>query len=232
MKIKSLFYKYKHLLMLLYVPLYIIAFAFIEGEIVSWNDNYWISYAALDDKIPFCEWFVIPYILWYPFMAITGIYLFFADPDAFRRYMWFIIIGFSSSLLFYIIFPNGQNLRPSYFENDNILTRIMGYIYKTDTNTNVLPSIHCIGSFAVFFAFLDCEKLRKRKWLVALSGVLTVLICMSTCFCKQHSVLDVFWALVWCVVLYIIVYVYIKRHMIKKNRRAYSEKPFRAPVLK
>lgn len=232
MKIKPLFKKYRHILLLLYIPIYLIAFYFIEEEIVSWTDNYWVSYVPLDDKIPFCEWFVIPYVLWYPFMGVTGLYLFFADADAFRRYMWFVIIGFSSSLIFYIIFPNGQNLRPSYFENDNILTQIMAHIYRNDTNTNVLPSMHCIGSVAVFLSFLDCEKLRKRKWLVASSGVLAVLICLSTCFCKQHSVLDVFWAMVWCVVIYIIVYVYMRRHMLKKKQNVSAEKPFKAPVLK
>ncbi len=213
MDLKALFHKYKHILLLLYVPIYLVTFNFIENELVSWNDFYWVSYMPIDDVIPFCEWFVIPYVLWYPFMLFTGVYLFFADANAFRRYMWFIIIGFSTSLIFYVIFPNGQNLRPATFDEQNILTEIMAHIYKTDTNTNVCPSMHCIGAIAVFLAFSDCEKLKKHKFAVASAGVMTILICLSTCFCKQHSFADVIMAIIWCAALYVLVYVFMKNHM-------------------
>ena len=156
-------------------------------------------------------------------MGLTGLYLFFADTDAFRRYLWFVIIGFSSTLLFYIIFPNGQNLRPEAFENDNILTRIMAHIYENDTNTNVLPSLHCIGSVAAFLTYFDCKKLYKRKWLVVSAGIMCVLICMSTCFCKQHSFLDVVAALIWSAVTYVIVYVFMKHRMQKKKKAKTTE---------
>lgn len=223
MKLKTLLHKYKHIWLLVYVPIYVISFFFIEEFIVSSSDNYWVSYTPIDDKIPFCEWFVIPYVLWYPFMGLTGLYLFFADTDAFRRYLWFVIIGFSSTLLFYIIFPNGQNLRPEAFENDNILTRIMAHIYENDTNTNVLPSLHCIGSVAAFLTYFDCKKLYKRKWLVVSAGIMCVLICMSTCFCKQHSFLDVVAALIWSAVTYVIVYVFMKHRMQKKKKAKATE---------
>ncbi|MGN1095680.1 MAG: phosphatase PAP2 family protein [Eubacteriales bacterium] len=216
MKNNPLFNKYRHALWALYVPLYLVFFFLVEKLVPSTAD-YWVSYMKLDDMIPFCEYFVVFYVLWYPYMALTGIYLIFKDADAFRRFMWCIIIGFSSSLIFFLIFPNGQDLRPQVFENNNIFTRLVGLLYSSDTNTNVLPSMHVIGSMATFFAYLDCRELRKRKWLVAISLFINIMINLSTVFIKQHSFLDVIAGLAVSAVIYLIVYVFIKRKMMKKN---------------
>lgn len=212
---KAIFKKYRHALWALYIIAYLIAF-FIVEKVVSSDSAYWVSYMKLDDMIPFCEYFVVFYVLWYPYMALTGLYLIFRDPDAFRRFMWFIMIGFTASIIFFFIFPNGQNLRPETFEHDNIFTSLIGSLYAADTNTNVLPSMHVIGSMATFFAFIDCKLLRKRKLLTFCSFVLAVMINLSTVFIKQHSFLDVIAGLVVSAVIYLIVYVFIKRHMVKK----------------
>jgi hypothetical protein len=66
----------------------------------------------LDDLIPFNELYVIPYVIWFPYMFLMGGYLFFMDKDAFIRYIWGFIIGFSTSLICFALFPNGQDLRP------------------------------------------------------------------------------------------------------------------------
>lgn len=217
MKMKKLLKKYKHIWLLIYVPIYLVSFNLIE-EIISPTSDYWVSYMPIDDIIPFNELFVIPYIFWYPFIFFTGIYLFFADSNAFRRMVWGIIIGFSTALIFYMLFPNGQNLRPAEFERDNILTQIMESIYRNDTNTNVLPSMHVIGSWVTFYAFLDCDRLRKHKLLVAAAFVISVLISLSTVFCKQHSFLDVIWGLIWSAVIYYITQIVMKKHMDKIER--------------
>ena len=65
--------------------------------------------------------------------------------------MQFIIITYSAAILIYMRFPNCQELRPLVFERDNILTRFMAGFYQFDTNTNVCPSVHVIGSAAVMF---------------------------------------------------------------------------------
>lgn len=111
--------KNRHLLLLLFVPLYLTAFYLIEKFITT---DYWVSYIPLDDSIPFLEVFVIPYCIWYPFMIVTGLYLLLKDVPAFKRYMWFIIIGFTTSLTICALLPNGQHLRPLYL---NVLTFVL-----------------------------------------------------------------------------------------------------------
>jgi membrane-associated phospholipid phosphatase len=209
-------HKYKHALWLLYLPIYLIAFHLAETLITS---QYWVSYSPLDDKIPFVEEFVLAYMIWFPALWGTCLYLFFRDPVAFRRFIWFIIIGYSSCLLFYFIFPNGQDLRPRVFAETNVFTEAVQSFYANDTNTNVLPSMHVIGSSAIVFAVFDSKRLRK-PWLCVTSVIVAVLIDLSTVFIKQHSILDVWTGLALSAVIYVIVYVVIKKKQRAKENRA------------
>jgi membrane-associated phospholipid phosphatase len=209
-------HKYKHALWLLYLPIYLITFHLAETFVTT---QYWVSYTPLDDKIPFIEQFVIAYMAWFPVMWVTPVFLLFRDPDAFKRFIWFIIIGYSFCLVFFFIFPNGQDLRPHSFERANVFTEAVQSFYTTDTNTNVLPSMHVIGVSAVVFAVFDSKKLRK-PWLCITAVVVAVMIDLSTVFIKQHSILDVLAGLVVSAVIYIIVYIIIKRKQLKKEMKA------------
>ncbi len=79
-------------------------------------------------------------------------------------------------------------------------------IYSADTNTNVCPSMHVIGSFAAMFGVFDCKKLRKTVAAPIVAVLLTLLVSASTVLVKQHSIVDVFWGIVASAVLYGIVY--------------------------
>ena len=102
--------------------------------------------------------------------------------------MQFIIVTYGLTLLIYILFPNCQQLRPVVFERDNVFTHIMAAYYQFDTNTNVLPSLHVIGSVAVMFAAWDSKHFSTRGWKI-IFFLVTVWISISTVFLKQHSVL-------------------------------------------
>ncbi len=209
----------KHAWLALYLPIYLIAFFWVESYVPA-DSNYWVSYSPLDDLIPFVEYFVIPYYLWYPFLVATGLFLLFRDAPAFSRYMLAIAVSFTASIVFFVLFPNGQNLRPASFERDNILTRLMGLIYAADTNTNVLPSIHVIGSVLAVFALFDAKPLKERRfvWLKTGSILLAILITLATVFVKQHSVLDIYAGLAACVPIYFLIY--------NKKVRAWTDKTF------
>ncbi|NCB31354.1 MAG: hypothetical protein EOM66_08100, partial [Clostridia bacterium] len=121
--------EYRHWLWALYLPLYLAAFFWVEG-CISPDIPYWISYWPLvDDAIPFCPPFVLAYYFWFPFMVVTGLYLGARHPDCFRRYMKFIALGFSASIVFFLILPNGQDLRPATLAEDDLFTRMIGAIY-------------------------------------------------------------------------------------------------------
>ena len=79
-------------------------------------------------------------------------------------------------------------------------------IYAADTNTNVCPSMHVIGSFAAMFAVFDCKRLRKTVVAPILAVLLTILVSASTVLVKQHSIVDVFWGVIASAVVFVIVY--------------------------
>lgn len=76
-------------------------------------DKYWVSYLPIDDQIPFCRFFIIPYCTWHPLLFLMTVYLFFTDAPAFKRFVVYIGLGFGGSILFCMLFPNGQDLRPT-----------------------------------------------------------------------------------------------------------------------
>ena len=105
--------------------------------------------------------------------------------------MWNLMIGFSLCLAICSVFPNGQNLRPTTFASDGFCVRLVQALYRADTNTNVLPSMHVVGSFAVVYGALHSKKTSRPGWLTLFIGV-ALLICCSTVLIKQHSILDIF----------------------------------------
>ena len=195
--------EYSHLKLLLYWPIYGLMFYFVKR--VYNPGGYIVMHCALDDAIPFCEYFLIPYLFWFVYLIGTLAYTLFLDRDGFRRMMWFIILTYSVTLLIYLLFPTCQHLRPQTFARDNPFTRFVAYFYRFDTNTNVCPSLHVIGSFAACFALWNTERFSSKSWRAA-NVVCCVLICISTVFMKQHSVLDVAAALPLCLGGYVLCY--------------------------
>ena len=204
MKFKCFLQKNKYWLYILYVPLYLGLFFLVE-KLVDGTSPYWISYLPIDRKIPFIDWFVIFYYLWYPLLVGVGLWLFIKDKKSYERFMKMIMYGFTFSLIFFLIVPNGQNLRPTEFENETIFTRLIGTLYKVDTNTNVFPSIHVYGSLICIFAILDTDTIKSILF-KSLIMVIVIFICASTIFIKQHSFLDLIGGVAMFVPLYFAVY--------------------------
>lgn len=196
--------EFKHLKFLLYWPLYGLLFLFVERFYPV--QNYFVVHCSWDDKIPFCEFFVIPYLFWFIYLIGMHLYTLLYDIDAFKKMMKFIILTYSVTIVIYLLFPTCQELRPLQFERDNFLTRFMTDFYQFDTNTNVCPSIHVIGTLAVLFTAFHCKDLKGIGWRVIFM-VTTVLICASTVLLKQHSILDVLAALPICLVAYFVYFV-------------------------
>lgn len=142
----------------------------------------------LDDLIPFCEIFVIPYVLWYFLILWSLLYFAFYDVESFRALMRYTIVIQFVSMAVYILFPNRQDLRPEVFPRDNIFVDIVRSIYAVDTNTNVCPSVHV--ALSVGIASVWCKRKATRIPAKAFILCWVVLICLSTTLIKQHSALD------------------------------------------
>ncbi len=195
--------KWRHLKLLLYWPFFGLAFLFVER--IGVGGSYYPMHCAADDIIPFCEYFLIPYLFWFVFLVGMHIYTLLFDVESFKKFMHFIMLTYSAAMLIYLLFPTCQNLRPTEFARDNIFTHFMAAFYQFDTNTNVCPSIHVIGSVAVMLAAWHSKHFSTPRWRAGFL-LAALLICISTLFLKQHSLLDVLAALPICATADLIVY--------------------------
>ncbi|MBQ2750669.1 MAG: phosphatase PAP2 family protein [Clostridia bacterium] len=186
--------EFSHLFLLLGWVFYFAMYFLTEKLIPA--DSCTPVWCPLDDRIPFCEWFLIPYVGWYLLVAGSLLYFALYDIPQFRRLQIFIIVTQVTAMLCYILFPTCQNLRPEIFPRENFLTDCIAFLYTFDTNTGVCPSLHCaysIGIASVWWKQPDAS--RRSKWGITL---FCALVCLSTVFIKQHSVLDFFAALPVC----------------------------------
>lgn len=195
--------EFRYVLLLLYWPFYGLAFLFAER--IYKPPAYHEMYCFLDDYIPFNELFLIPYMFWFVFLVGMLAYSFFFDAESFTKMMQFIIITYTVSLIIFFLYPNAQYLRPAEFERANFLTRFMADFYQFDTNTNVCPSLHVIGSFAAMFCGWHTKRFSSKGWRIAFT-VTAILISISTVFLKQHSVIDIIVAVPICIIAYFICY--------------------------
>lgn len=150
-------------------------------------------HCGLDDLIPFCEAFAVFYVGWYLLVFGALAYTLFFDVPRFRKLQIFIMITQAVAMICYIVYPSVQNLRPETFPRSNLFTWVMGLIYAFDTPTGVCPSLHVAYSLGILSVGLKDERLAKG-WKAALTFVV-VMISLAVCFVKQHSALDVLWAL-------------------------------------
>lgn len=196
--------RFSHLKLLIYWPLYGLMFLFVERFYPV--QTYHIVHSHFDDLIPFNELFLIPYYFWFVYLIGMHIYTLLYDTKAFVRFMKYIIITYTAAIVVYLVYPTCQEMRPQSFERDNILTKIVGFLYVFDTNTNVCPSIHVIGSAAVMLTGFSIERFRKSIGWSIFFIASCVLICISTVFLKQHSVIDIAAAIPVCIIGYFLCF--------------------------
>ena len=110
---KAFFQKYKHAWVLLYGFIYLPWFFWLESRA---NLPYHVIHVWLDDKIPFVEYFIVPYLLWFVYVAAVFLYLFFkGTKQEFYRYCAFLFTGMTLFLMISTLYPNGHLLRPTEF---------------------------------------------------------------------------------------------------------------------
>lgn len=217
-KIAAFLNKYKHGGVFLYALIYMPWFIWLEKTVTG---DYYVIHSPIDDMIPFVEYFIIPYLLWFAFIAVWGLYFFFTNVEDFYKLAKLTIIGMTLFLIFSTVVPNGLNLRPEVFERDNIFVDLVRFVYRVDTPTNVFPSLHVFNSLAVCIAIHESKELKKHNVIRYASYILAGLIVLATVFLKQHSVYDVVMAFVMAQALYQIVYVPEENRALKptKNRK-------------
>ena len=193
---------YRHILLLLGWVGYFVFYILTERLIPV--DACHVVHCALDDRIPFCEWFAIFYVGWYFLIAGSLGYFLIYSVDSFRKLqIWFIIVQ-AVAMVIYILYPTRQDLRPEIFPRENLLTDIMGILYRIDTPTGVYPSLHVAMSVGIALVWLR-EKSAK-PWLRGAIALFCLGVCLSVAFVKQHSVLDILAAIPLCLLTHWFVF--------------------------
>ena len=188
--------------LVLYFPVYIIAFFIIEQNTPT--SGYWVTDLPVDDLIPFVPGFAVFYIIWYPLFAAVGVPTLILDGGAFKRWMYYLMIVLSGTLIFDVLVPNGQHLRPTDVEVEGLGTWIMSYIWAADTPTNVFPSMHVLGCLGDIACCFDSRIF--KPWMRAVITVLSVLCMASTVLVKQHALIDSVGAALIAIPILLIVY--------------------------
>lgn len=187
--------QFRHLLFLLGWVGYFILY-FLTENFIPYEKCYPV-HCWLDDVVPFCEYFVIPYVGWYFLIVGSLIYFALYNPKNFENMSKFIIVTQVVAMVIYILFPTRQDLRPEMFPRENIFTGILGLIYRFDTNTGVCPSLHVAYSVGIASTWLK-EK-SASKLCKTLITIFCFFVCISVAFVKQHSVVDIFAAIPVCI---------------------------------
>ena len=152
-----------------------------------------LIHSPLDDLIPFNEWFFLPYTFWFFLVAGSLLWFLLYDVESFKGLSKFIIVTQVVAMAVYIIYPSRQDLRPEVFPRDNFLTHVAAFIYAFDTPTGVCPSLHVAYSMGIASTWVKKQDAPTAwKIFVVLAAVV---ISIATAFVKQHSVVDILWAL-------------------------------------
>ena len=179
--------QFSHLWLLLSWVGYFVFYFLTENLIPA--ENCRPVHCFLDDIIPFCEVFIIPYVFWYALIVLSLGWFLLYDVESFRKLQTYIIITQIVAMACYILIPTRQDLRPEVFPRENVFTGIVAALYAFDTSTGVCPSLHVAYSLGIASVWLR-QKEASKGW-KAFVVIAVILICLSTMFIKQHSAVDV-----------------------------------------
>ena len=118
-KLIELFNRYKHVWILSYFIIYLTWFGYLERTVTT---HYHLIHLPIDDYIPFCEYFVIPYIMWFGYVAFGIAFTALHDKKEFYRLCAFLYTGMT--VFSYI------NALPEWSQFKALLFHAPQYVYS------------------------------------------------------------------------------------------------------
>lgn len=151
-----------------------------------------VIHCPLDDWIPFCKYAVIPYFLWFAWIPVSLLlWLRRAPRPEFWRLCLPLFAGMTLALTFCALVPNGVHLRPDEVPGQDLFAQAVRWLYRSDTDTNVFPSIHVFNAVTLDLAYQRSGLWQgRRRWVRPAARVLDLAVIASTLLLRQHSVLD------------------------------------------
>lgn len=145
------------------------------------SDLHMIS-TRLDDALPRIPVFIFIYVLAYVQWIVAYIII---TRDSREHCCRFVSGELTSKIIamFILLAYPTTFVRPPV-EVTNLTSWVMAFIYKSDTPTNLFPSMHCVASWFCFRGSLGLKKM--PKWYAWVQGFFSLLVFASVLLVKQH----------------------------------------------
>jgi membrane-associated phospholipid phosphatase len=168
----------------------------------------------MDQHIPFIQAFIVPYMLWMPFLYLTLVYFCMKDRNMYYCTLLAYNVGVLVSYGFYMFFQTTVP-RPE-ISGEGLISQMTAFLYRADQPFNCFPSIHCMSSYLLFRALFTSSIKNKRN--LTLIGSSAFIIILSTLFVKQHVVLDAVGGVILAEVLTRLVYRWSPKRIFDRSR--------------
>ncbi|WP_374048183.1 phosphatase PAP2 family protein [Clostridium sp. MB40-C1] len=161
------------------------------GLLNSENRGVYSLVCSIDKATPFLKVFVLPYLIWYPFIFLIMVYICLKNKKVYYKILFCLDIGFIISYIIFYFFQTTVQ-RPCLVDQD-IMTKLVGIVYSNDKPFNCFPSLHVLTTY---FVMKGIGKVESSKKITIPVNIVGILIILSTLFIKQHVIMDVIFAIV------------------------------------
>ena len=187
--IKKYFSDRKYVLLLLLWVVHIVWYFLVN----TYRTNCHLIHIPLDDKIPYIRFFVIPYVMWYGYIAFAHIWTFFHSKRDFLTMCSLIFLSVFISVTVYTIYPSMHDMRPADEAlGSDLFGNIVRWLYSTENPNCILPSEHCLLAIVITVGLIFSDGFKGNLAVKILCPIYTLLVMLATVFIKQHSIVDVF----------------------------------------
>ncbi|MBQ2432880.1 MAG: phosphatase PAP2 family protein [Clostridia bacterium] len=145
----------------------------------------------LDRIIPPIPVFTYIYVISYVFWALNYILICRSGKEMCRRFVTAEVMGKAVCFLMFMLVP-ATFARPAADTLSGPGAWLLKIVYAMDEPTRLIPSIHCYASYMCVRPLASKEFRSFSPSYKLFSLVLTILICLSTLFTRQHVIVDVF----------------------------------------
>ncbi len=149
----------------------------------------------IDDFLPVIPVFVIIYIYSYVFWICGPIAVSLTRKRNFVNYILGLSLAYFIGFLFFVFVPTYMDrVKEGLMEltdKPGVFNQMLGTVYRADGSEiayNLVPSYHCLISTYCYLGVRKQPEISKGFRIYSL--LMTILICMSTLFTKQHYIID------------------------------------------
>ena len=151
--------------------------------------------AAIDDLIPVVPVFIVIYVYSFIFWLCGPMAVSLTKKRNFINFCVYMLLAYFIGFLFFAFVPTYMDRVAEGLmkvgENKDIFSKLLFMIYQADGSEmafNLMPSYHCLISACCYLGVKDQEEISKGFQNYSL--IMTILICISTLFTKQHYIID------------------------------------------